>query len=217
VSSSSSTADARRPRRITGYHQDEERHWVAELECGHQQHVRHEPPLVTREWVTTAEGRAEHLGTILYCLHCATTPCDQCGAMGAGVDCLAAFHGLLAYENENPPAFAAVHHITVPAFYLQHPRGYKRETLGLWRQIIADVLAGKATQRDMYQQMRSAFDGKRRVQDESADVPDGWPRRWSLTVQDAFDPEGKMPSVDSYVESARRWVAAVRDDLALRE
>jgi uncharacterized protein DUF3565 len=31
-------------RRIVGYHQDDERHWVAELECGHAQHVRHDPP-----------------------------------------------------------------------------------------------------------------------------------------------------------------------------
>jgi hypothetical protein len=213
VSSSSSTADAARPRRITGYHQDDQRHWVAELECGHQQHVRHEPPLMTRTWVTTAEGRAEHLGTILYCLHCATTPCDQCGAMGAGIDCLAAFHGLLAFENENPPAFAAVHHITVPAFYLQHPRGYSPETLWLWRQIITDVLAGKASSRDMYRQMQSAFEGKRKVLDSTADVPAVWLRQWSKTVLDAFDPVAERPEVDVYVDRSRRWVAAVRDDL----
>ena len=29
---------------VTGFHQDEEVHWVAELECGHNQHVRHDPP-----------------------------------------------------------------------------------------------------------------------------------------------------------------------------
>ena len=27
-------------KRIVGFHQDEEAHWVAELECGHNQHVR---------------------------------------------------------------------------------------------------------------------------------------------------------------------------------
>jgi hypothetical protein len=30
--------------KITGFHQDEEANWVAELSCGHQQHVRHRPP-----------------------------------------------------------------------------------------------------------------------------------------------------------------------------
>ncbi len=59
-------------RRIVGYHQDEERHWVADLECGHTQHVRHEPPLQSRPWVLTEAGRASRLGLTLDCL-----PCDE--------------------------------------------------------------------------------------------------------------------------------------------
>lgn len=58
------------PRRIVGYHRDELGDWVAELECGHGQHVRHDPPWQVREWVTTESGRAEHLGTILLCVKC---------------------------------------------------------------------------------------------------------------------------------------------------
>jgi hypothetical protein len=58
------------PRRIVGFHADEEGHWVAELECGHGQHVRHQPPLVTRPWVLTPEGRASFLGTTLRCVRC---------------------------------------------------------------------------------------------------------------------------------------------------
>ena len=54
-------------RRITGYHQDEEGDWIAELECGHQQHVRHNPPWVNRPWVTTAEGQTAALGAALDC------------------------------------------------------------------------------------------------------------------------------------------------------
>jgi len=38
-------------REITGFHLDGERHWVAELECGHGQHVRHDPPWQLRPWV----------------------------------------------------------------------------------------------------------------------------------------------------------------------
>lgn len=57
-------------RRIVGFHQDEERHWVAELECGHTQHVRHDPPWVNRPWVTSAEGRAGMLGFMLNCRLC---------------------------------------------------------------------------------------------------------------------------------------------------
>ena len=55
---------------IVGYHQDDERHWVAELRCGHTQHVRHDPPWQVRVWVTTVEGRASRLGVELECVRC---------------------------------------------------------------------------------------------------------------------------------------------------
>jgi hypothetical protein len=66
------TSDPRRgiDRRIVGFHQDAEAHWVADLECGHSQHVRHDPPWQQRPWVVTPEGRARHLGTILHCVLC---------------------------------------------------------------------------------------------------------------------------------------------------
>lgn len=57
-------------RRIIGFHQDEERHWVADLECGHTQHVRHDPPWQVRSWVLTPDGRARMLGVALECLKC---------------------------------------------------------------------------------------------------------------------------------------------------
>jgi hypothetical protein len=57
-------------RRITGFHRDDEGQWVAELECGHTQHVRHDPPWQVREWVTTPEGREGRLGTTLHCVLC---------------------------------------------------------------------------------------------------------------------------------------------------
>jgi hypothetical protein len=57
-------------RKIVGFHQDEQRHWVAELECGHTQHVRHDPPFLTRPWVTSPEGRASFIGHKLDCRRC---------------------------------------------------------------------------------------------------------------------------------------------------
>lgn len=57
-------------RTIIGYHLDEFGDWVADLECGHGQHVRHQPPMITRPWVLTEAGRAQHLGTTLNCKKC---------------------------------------------------------------------------------------------------------------------------------------------------
>jgi hypothetical protein len=55
---------------IVGYHQDEEAHWVAELACGHNQHVRHQPPWTSRPWVATEAGRNSRLGSALECRKC---------------------------------------------------------------------------------------------------------------------------------------------------
>jgi len=55
---------------IVGFHQDEYGDWVAELRCQHTQHVRHNPPWMNREWVTSEAGRAEKLGQLLECKEC---------------------------------------------------------------------------------------------------------------------------------------------------
>jgi tellurite methyltransferase len=57
-------------RAIDGFHQDEVGDWVAELRCGHGQHVRHRPPFWVREWVLTPEGRAAKVGVELPCVLC---------------------------------------------------------------------------------------------------------------------------------------------------
>jgi hypothetical protein len=58
--------------KIVAFHLDEQKDWVAELECGHEQHVRHNPPWTERAWVTRAGGRREHIGHELTCLDCGT-------------------------------------------------------------------------------------------------------------------------------------------------
>jgi hypothetical protein len=57
-------------RSITGFHQDPEGHWVADLECGHGQHVRHDPPWQVREWVLSDDSRCARLGSTLHCVFC---------------------------------------------------------------------------------------------------------------------------------------------------
>ena len=58
------------PQAIIGFAQDELGDYVANLACGHRQHVRHKPPWQVREWVTTEAGRQQMLGTELACLWC---------------------------------------------------------------------------------------------------------------------------------------------------
>ena len=77
-------------RAIVGFHQDDEGEWVAELVCGHQQHVRHRPPFFPEPWVLEPEGRDERVGAPLECLLCeqggepaclAHLVCPDCGVV----------------------------------------------------------------------------------------------------------------------------------------
>jgi len=61
---------------IIGFHQDEHGDWVADLACGHGQHVRHQPPFTNRSWVLTAKGREQHLGADLNCKKCVESLSD---------------------------------------------------------------------------------------------------------------------------------------------
>ena len=60
----------RMERAIQGFRRDEQGLWVAELGCGHTQHVRHQPPWQERPWVLTEAGRAAMIGTRLDCTYC---------------------------------------------------------------------------------------------------------------------------------------------------
>ncbi len=57
-------------RKIIAYYRDELQDWVAELDCGHGQHVRHKPPFFNRPWTTSKAGRDSMLGSELDCVLC---------------------------------------------------------------------------------------------------------------------------------------------------
>lgn len=57
-------------RPIVGFASDADGDWVAILNCGHPQHVRHQPPFTNRPWVMTADGRNSQVGAMLNCVRC---------------------------------------------------------------------------------------------------------------------------------------------------
>ncbi|VAX05808.1 hypothetical protein MNBD_GAMMA25-598 [hydrothermal vent metagenome] len=57
-------------KKIISFHLDEFDDWVADLECGHTQHVRHNPPWQSRPWVISEKGRQEKQGAVLNCIEC---------------------------------------------------------------------------------------------------------------------------------------------------
>lgn len=69
--------------RIVSFRQDAERQWIADLSCGHSQHMRHQPPWQVRPWVLTVEGRARFIGVEVACPLCEDQPSPgQVGATG---------------------------------------------------------------------------------------------------------------------------------------
>jgi tellurite resistance-related uncharacterized protein len=101
-------------REIVGFHLDDEGVWVAELACGHPQHVRHQPPWQERAWVTSEVGRRKHLGCQLECVYC------EMAALPSG---------LQAYRRT--PSFSEA---TIPAALL----GEHRTKLDVWAQIVVE-------------------------------------------------------------------------------
>ena len=57
-------------RKIVRFETDDGSHWRVELECGHFQHMRHRPPLESREWVLDAAERERRIGVELNCVKC---------------------------------------------------------------------------------------------------------------------------------------------------
>ena len=57
-------------RTIVGFREDDGGTWIADLECGHSQHIRHQPPFKLAPWVLEDEGRASRIGQPLECRLC---------------------------------------------------------------------------------------------------------------------------------------------------
>src|SRR5690606_5882716 len=66
-----------RSARLLGFHQDGDGHWVAELSCGHTQHLRHQPPWQNRAWILDPLERQRHLGRPFACGWCAAQRAEK--------------------------------------------------------------------------------------------------------------------------------------------
>jgi hypothetical protein len=140
--------------------------------------------------------------------------CAECGSIWAdGATCLDCFHALLAFENENPRAFGAVHHLTVACFYLQHPTGYATAALEMWQSLLADALDRGTRPAEFLRRASAKFEGATKARDPKAGIPDGWPSSWPVTVRDVLTPDDR-PAIDAYIQRAMDWARATRDTLS---
>jgi tellurite methyltransferase len=116
-------------RAIVGFRQDEVGDWVADLACGHGQHVRHKPPFWTRPWVLTEDGRASRLGVELGCVRC-----DRF-ELPAG---WAPYKRTAEFDARTVPAGLRAHHTTKPGVW-----GMIHVLAGRLRYVVEPPLAGE--------------------------------------------------------------------------
>jgi hypothetical protein len=72
-------------RRVTGFRKDDAGDWIADLDCGHKRHVRHNPPWVNHAWIISPDGRAAFLGNEIDCGECSQQQQEWDGTFGSGI------------------------------------------------------------------------------------------------------------------------------------
>ncbi len=131
--------------------------------------------------------------------------CLQCGALLDSVDsCAAFFDQCLALEFTDS-RYGAVHHLTVPAYYLQHPSRLSRDGWRLMRETLrAFVVEGKTPA-----QMRSAAAIAAKPLRLTKGIPMAFkkPIHWRKTVADV-----RLDAPAHYCTDVQAWAAAVLED-----
>ena len=139
--------------------------------------------------------------------------CAHCGAtLADGAPCRRHFDRLLAHEYDHPPAFGAVHHLTVACYSLQHPAGYVADALDMWRRMIANSLDAGTAPRELRRRSSARFEGAARVRQPGARPPAWWPRAWPVTAGDVVPPDDET-GPDGHIARVRRWAELVRATL----
>ena len=150
--------------------------------------------------------------------HPMPSTCAECGAtLPESSSCQDYLHELLLLEAQVAAAPGAEpHFLAVASFNLQHPSAFVPSVLMGLRQTLSDVLAGRATVDDARRRAQYGTSGPTRVRrradtelsNDDRLVLRAWPTTWPITVLDVC----RVPP-ERYVESVRRWAAAIIDVL----
>ena len=136
--------------------------------------------------------------------------CPQCGArFESDETCESWFQTTQLMEFEQP-AFYAVHHLSVPAYLLQHNR-YSREGWLFTRQLLAQFVGGALTPDEALQRTRATLAGGRRAWSftRGPKLAEVEQIVWSRTVADV-----RADTAERYCADVRAWAAAVLADTA---
>lgn len=134
--------------------------------------------------------------------------CTHCGAkVPDGAQCADRFWEGQILEG-NDPAYYAVHHLSVPAYYLQHNMYSREGWLAVHKLLREFVFEGLAPQ-DARQKYKHAVDSGKRTFNivRGEKLPGVEQIAWGLTVADM-----RLDTAEHYCEDVRRWARQVCED-----
>lgn len=126
--------------------------------------------------------------------------CQQCG----GVGCEERFHGFLALEYTDE-RYGVVHHLTVPAYMLQHPQQLSREAWRMMRETLRTFLVEGVSPAQRRKQVREKVDSGARSwsmrKGPRMMLPEAF--AWSETISgvDSSTPEQYCKDVEAWARS----------------
>ena len=135
--------------------------------------------------------------------------CPECGAAPVdGQSCQDIFHACLALEFSDP-AYGAVHNLTVPAYYLQHPSLLSRRGWEEMRATLTAFLVDGVSVGEMRRQATETLDsGQRDFSFRKGEPMELAGIAWARTIADI-----RLDDAENYRADIRIWAQAVLDDL----
>lgn len=127
------------------------------------------------------------------------TTCDECGARyaGAGDDCRARFHHLLALDHSRQEPWGSRHALAFAAFALQHPRQFEAASVSRSRELLTRVVVQREPLAHVVREMRADATPPLAA---SAGAWASGGATYAVTIADLGDFRA-----ESYPESLERW------------
>lgn len=129
--------------------------------------------------------------------------CEQCGAAFDEMTCEDCFNQMLIWEFDNTEGAGAVHHLTVLAYHLQHPRTVSAEWITKARDLLVEFLENGASPQHIRREWRDQVDsGKRSIKFKGQSMP--LDIQWTMTIQDVL-----RHGLTDYCATVETWARSV--------
>lgn len=138
-----------------------------------------------------------------------TTQCPECGGQFTAKEtCTDQYYACMALELTDP-AYGAVHHLTVPAYMLQHPSQLSADGWQAMVQILHEFLVDGVSPA----RMRQVIQQQQKRQPKSFSMVKGAPAAqpawvWRKTIMDV-----RLDDPTIYCADVRAWAEAVHHDI----